>query len=98
MPLSNDGKLARRREKKVLKAMETIWLLGNSEQRAAVKLLMMRAAKGPHPSHKTRMSDASTFDEICVNCSATDRVPGGWGNLALPCSQPTVKPQRAVRP
>ena len=42
---------------------------------------------GPHPSHKTRFSDASTFDEICVNCGATDEVPGGWGNLALPCPE-----------
>lgn len=40
---------------------------------------------GPHPSHVTRMSDASTFDEICVLCGATDRVPGGWGDLADPC-------------
>ncbi len=40
---------------------------------------------GCHPSHKTRISDASTFDEICVNCGATDEVPGGWGQLAYPC-------------
>lgn len=42
---------------------------------------------GPHPSHKTRFSwDASTYDEICEICGATDEVPGGWGRLALPCS------------
>ncbi len=39
-----------------------------------------------HPSHKTRFSfDASTWDEICIYCGATDHVPGGWGDLALPC-------------
>ena len=38
-----------------------------------------------HPSHVTRMSDASTYDEICVNCGARDEVPGGWGDLAKPC-------------
>lgn len=41
--------------------------------------------KGLHPSHITRSSDASTFDEICVKCGATDQVPGGWGRLAEPC-------------
>ncbi len=42
-----------------------------------------------HPSHVTRFSwDASTFDEICVNCGNTDMVPGGWGLLALPCPKP----------
>lgn len=41
---------------------------------------------GPHPSHKTRFSwDASTYDEICELCGATDMVPGGWGELAFPC-------------
>lgn len=39
-----------------------------------------------HPSHKTRISDASSFDEICTVCGATDRAGGGWGALALPCS------------
>lgn len=37
---------------------------------------------GPHSSHVTRSSDASTFDEICINCGATNEVPGGWGRLA----------------
>jgi hypothetical protein len=41
-----------------------------------------------HPSHVTRFSDASSFDEICVNCGATDQVPGGWGRLAHPCPNP----------
>ena len=45
-----------------------------------------------HPSHVTRFSwDASTFDEICINCSATDKVPGGWGELASPCPNPPGK-------
>lgn len=43
-----------------------------------------------HPSHKTRSSDASTYDEVCVNCGETDVVPGGWGKLAEPC--PGVSP------
>lgn len=45
----------------------------------------MSELRGPHPSHKTRFSDASSFDEICENCGATDQVPGGWGALAYPC-------------
>lgn len=43
-----------------------------------------------HPSHKTRYSDASTFDEICVHCGATDRL-GSWGKLAEPCPNPEGK-------
>jgi hypothetical protein len=43
---------------------------------------------GPHPSHQTRFSDASTFDEICEICGAHDEVPGGWGKLADPCPGP----------
>ena len=38
-----------------------------------------------HPSHKTRISmDASSYDEICTLCGATDRI-GTWGNLRYPC-------------
>lgn len=44
--------------------------------------------EGLHPSHVTRFSDASTFDEICMNCGSTDEVPGGWGQLAKPCPKP----------
>lgn len=40
-----------------------------------------------HLTHETRISDASSFDEICVNCGATDKVPGGFGALAFPCSK-----------
>jgi hypothetical protein len=39
-----------------------------------------------HPSHKTRSSDASSFDEVCVLCGATDISGGGWGWLRVPCS------------
>jgi hypothetical protein len=41
--------------------------------------------------HVTRVSmDASTYDEICVNCGATDEVPGGWGALGQGCpKEPT---------
>lgn len=38
-----------------------------------------------HPSHVTRVSDASSFDEICVLCNRTDITNGGWGWLRLPC-------------
>lgn len=45
-----------------------------------------------HPSHVTRISmDASSYDEICVNCSATDIATGGWGALAKPCPKPVGK-------
>jgi len=44
---------------------------------------------GKHPSHVTRMSvDASSFDEVCINCGARDEVTGGWGALAKPCPKP----------
>ena len=46
---------------------------------------------GPHPSHVTRFSDASTYDEICINCGATDIAPGGWGQLAYPCPKAPVQ-------
>lgn len=35
--------------------------------------------------HVTKYSDASSYDEICVNCGAHD----GWGRLAAePCPKP----------
>jgi hypothetical protein len=40
-----------------------------------------------HPSHVTRGSDSSMYDEVCVNCGARDQVPGGWGELAKPCTK-----------
>lgn len=39
---------------------------------------------GRHPSHRTRFSDASSFDEVCVLCGARDAL-GTWGTLALEC-------------
>jgi hypothetical protein len=47
-----------------------------------------------HPSHKTRFSDASSYDEICIYCGATDLVPGGWGELAYPCPGWTCRAER----
>jgi len=46
-----------------------------------------------HPSHVTRISmDASTYDEICILCGATDEI-GSWGRLAAPCTKaPTNNP------
>lgn len=42
-----------------------------------------------HSSHVTRFSfDASTWDEMCINCGYTDMVPGGWGQLAYECPVP----------
>jgi hypothetical protein len=52
------------------------------------KILEVQMLKGFDPSHVTRYSDASSFDELCVNCGATDAVPGGWGKLAEPCPRP----------
>jgi len=43
------------------------------------------SAAGCHPSHTTRSSDASSFDEVCTKCGATDIAGGGWGKLAEPC-------------
>ena len=41
---------------------------------------------GIHPTHRTRFSwDASTYDEICELCGATDQVPGGFGQLKFAC-------------
>jgi len=41
-------------------------------------------------THVTRYSDSSFCDEVCLNCGATDIVPGGWGKLAEPCSAMTA--------
>lgn len=56
-----------------------------------VRPSMEKIMESKHPSHVTRFSDASTFDEICVNCGATDIVPGGWGKLAEPCPKEPPK-------
>ena len=44
----------------------------------------------PHLSHVTRISDASSFDEICVNCGAHDEI-GSWGTLVDLCPNPVGK-------
>jgi hypothetical protein len=45
-----------------------------------------------HESHVTRIStDSSSYDEICINCNATDIAGGGWGKLAYPC--PNASPE-----
>lgn len=46
---------------------------------------------GTHSSHKTRFSDASTFDEICEHCGATDR-PGD-DRLEEPCPGRRLEPR-----
>jgi hypothetical protein len=39
-----------------------------------------------HPSHRTRISlDASSYDEICVLCGATDSITS-WGTLVNECT------------
>jgi len=38
-----------------------------------------------HASHDTRISDASSFDEICTKCGRHDIAGGGWGLLRMPC-------------
>jgi len=44
-----------------------------------------RVGQGKHPSHVTRFSDASSYDEVCTLCGTTDISGGGWGKLARPC-------------
>lgn len=52
------------------------------------------SSTGPHPSHRTRISlGASTYDEICDLCGATDILIGGWGRLARPCPASDEKRQ-----
>jgi len=52
---------------------------------------------GKHPSHDTRLSDASSFDEICKRCGATDEI-GSWGRLALPCTSAGPQVPERVAP
>lgn len=51
--------------------------------------------KGLHPSHETRISDASSFDEICIHCGATDGI-GTWGAIADPCKAVSSEPVDAL--
>lgn len=41
-----------------------------------------------HPSHKTRSSDASTFDEICKLCGQTDVTPATETGIEDPLGKP----------
>jgi len=52
-----------------------------------------QASHTKHPSHVTRISDASSFDEICINCGSTDVAGGGWGALGQPCPSIGAKGQ-----
>ena len=39
-----------------------------------------------HPNHITRYSDSSWYNEICINCGATDSYgSSGLNKLSLPC-------------
>lgn len=44
------------------------------------------AAGGKHPSHVTRSSDSSLYDEVCTACGVTDIAGCGWGELGKPCA------------
>lgn len=46
------------------------------------------APTGDHPSHKTRSSDSSLYDEVCVYCGATDG--RGDHSLKRPCPRAPV--------
>lgn len=45
--------------------------------------------QGKHPSHTTRFSDSSAYDEVCTQCGSTDITGGGWGKLGEPCPNQT---------
>lgn len=45
-----------------------------------------------HPSHKTRFSDSSLYDEVCIFCGATD----GAGDRRLKSPCPVDETTRAV--
>lgn len=49
-----------------------------------------------HPTHRTRYSDASTFDQVCVLCGARSITGGGWGDLKFPCSG-TAERRQGIR-
>jgi hypothetical protein len=50
------------------------------------------AAPADELGHVTRFSDSSLYDEVCVNCGATDTS----GRLEDPCSNPQVSPTIAA--
>ncbi len=47
-----------------------------------------------HPSHKTRFSDSSLYDEICMLCGHTDS--DREGRLKLPCPQARPEEKSSV--
>jgi transposase len=67
--------------------LQTLALNHVADRQAPVHGATQAAAmSGPHPSHVTRISDASSYDEICVNCGATDGL-GTWGPAGAPVPQ-----------
>lgn len=60
------------------------------EQLSETVQIQKQHSGGKHPSHTTRSSDSSLYDEKCINCGATDVAGGGWGKLAKPC-EATIK-------
>lgn len=48
------------------------------------------ASAGMQPQHVTRMSDSSLYDEVCINCGATDA--NGVAKLNAPCLKATPAP------
>ena len=44
-----------------------------------------------HDSHKTRYSDSSIYDEVCIYCGATDA--RGSDKLEKPCPNSNGKPE-----
>lgn len=67
-------------------------VLGKIKTTAIVKDFPVKLNQ-KHPSHVTRSSDASSFDEVCTLCGAKDEAGNGWGKLAEPC---TAAPLKAV--
>lgn len=41
-----------------------------------------------HPSHQTRMSDSSLYDEKCIHCGVTDHT--GMAKLEEPCAKAPI--------
>lgn len=56
----------------------------------------MTKAHHNYNGHVTRISmDASSYDEICVNCGATDGI-GTMGRLAYPCPNQPAEEEKPV--
>jgi hypothetical protein len=47
-----------------------------------------------HPSHNTRLSDSSLYDEVCSACGATDA--NGMADLSRPCPATCTPPEGIV--